>query len=142
MLCAAEKREGAMNDEYSPLRALKQKWDEEDAAHAKQEECAQQIFLEEEANQTFAPIKDYFTRLGRVLSATGASVQLDTAWAHLSNRRLRGVARIISSNPPRQLRLEFTIQGVSIFYRDKEYRFTGGIEALILAITADVEQFL
>ena len=81
-------------------------------------------------------------KLGSVLSATGASVELDTAWAHLSDRRLRGVARITSSDPPRQLRLEFTIQGVSIFYRDKEYRFTAGIGELIPAITADVEQFL
>jgi hypothetical protein len=131
-----------MNDEHSPIRALKQKWDAEDAARAKQQERAQQIFLEEEANRTFAPIEDYFTRLGRVLSATGVSVELDTAWAHLSDRRLRGVVRIISSNPPQQLRLEFTIQGVCIFYRDKGYRFTGEIGELIWVVTADVEQFL
>ena len=131
-----------MNDEHSHVRTLKQKWDEEDAERATQEARAQQIFLEAEANRTFAPLEDYFKRLGRVLSATGASVELDTAWAHLSDRRLRGVARIMSSDPPRQLRLEFTIQGVSIFYHDKEYRFTGGIGELIPAITADVEQFL
>ena len=131
-----------MSDEHSTIRSLKQKWDEEDAEQATQEARAQQIFLEAEANRTFAPIEDYFTRLRRVLGATGASVELDTAWAHLSDRRLRGVARITSSNPPRQLRLEFTIQGVSIFYCDKEYRFTGGIGELIPAITADVERFL
>jgi hypothetical protein len=131
-----------MNDEPATTRTLKQKWDEEDAERATQEARAQQIFLEAEANQTFAPLEDYFKRLGRVLSATGASVELDTAWAHLSDRRLLGVARITSSDPPRQLRLEFTIQGVSIFYRDKEYRFTAGIGELIPAITADVEQFL
>ena len=131
-----------MNDEPESTRTLKQKWDEEDAERATQEARAQQIFLEAEASRTFAPIEDYFKRLGRVLSAIGASVELDTAWAHLSDRRLRGVARIISSDPPRQLHLEFTIQGVSIFYRDKEYRFTAGIGELIPAITADVKQFL
>ena len=61
-----------MNDEHSPIRALKQKWDEEDAARDKQEERAQQMLLEEEANQTFAPIEDFLTRLRNVLSATGA----------------------------------------------------------------------
>jgi hypothetical protein len=135
-------RVGAMDDEHSRIRALKQKWDEEDAERATQEARAQQIFLEAEANRTFAPIEDYFTRLDKVLSTIGTSVELDTAWAHLSDRRLRGLARIISSNPPRQLRLEFTIQGVRIFYHDKEYRFAGEIEELISAITADVEQFL
>ena len=65
-----------MNDEHSRVRTLKQKWDEEDAERATQEARAQQIFLEAEANRTFAPIEDYFTRLGRVLSAIGASVGL------------------------------------------------------------------
>jgi hypothetical protein len=59
----------AMNDEHSRIRTLKQRWDEDDAARDKQEERAQQIFLEKEANQTFAPIEDYLTRLGKVLSA-------------------------------------------------------------------------
>ena len=63
-----------MNDEHSRIRTLKQRWDDEDAARDKQEERAQQIFLEEEANQIFAPIEDYFTRLSKVLSA-GASVE-------------------------------------------------------------------
>ena len=90
-----------MNDEHSPIRALKQKWDEEDAARDKQEERAQQMLLEEEANQTFAPIEDFLTRLRNVLSATGASVEVDTTWEHLSDRRLHRVARVISFNPPR-----------------------------------------
>ena len=38
--------------------------------------------------------------------------------------------------------LDFVIQGVTIFYRDKRYQFSGGIESLIGAIRADVEQFL
>jgi hypothetical protein len=41
-------------------------------------------------------------------------------------------------NPP----LDFTIHAVNIFYRDKLFRFGGGIGGLTLAITADVEQFL
>ena len=131
-----------MSDEHSPVRSLKQKWDEEDAVHNKQEERAQQIFLEEEANQTFAPIEDYLTRLGKVLNAAGATVEIDTTWQHLGDRRLRRVAKVISPNPTQQLFLDFTIQGVSIFYRNKVYRFTGGIGALIPAITADLEQFL
>jgi hypothetical protein len=131
-----------MSNEHSPGRSLKQKWDEEDAAHNKQEERAQQIFLEKEANQTFAPIEDYLTRLGQVLNAAGATVEIDTMWEHLGDRTLRRVATVISHNPTQQLHLDFTIQGVSIFYRNKAYRFTGGIEALIPAITVDLEQFL
>jgi hypothetical protein len=110
-------RVGAMNDEHSPLRALKQKWEEEEAARDTQEEHAQQLFLEAEASLTFAPIEDFLTRLGKVLSAAGASVEIDTAWDHVSDRRLRRAARIMSSNPPGRLSLDFVIQGMSIFYR-------------------------
>ena len=56
--------------------------------------------------------------------------------------RLRRVAKVIFSNPPQELPLDFTINAASIFYRDKVYRLATGIEALILAITADVERFL
>jgi hypothetical protein len=114
----------------------------DDAARDKQEERAQQIFLEEEANQTFAPIDDFLARLRNLLSAAGASVEIDTTWEQLSDRRLRRVAKVISSNSQQHLPLDFTIQGVSIFYRNKVYRFTGGIRALIPAISTDVEQFL
>jgi len=131
-----------MNDEHSYIRTLKQRWDEEDVARDKQEERAQQIFLEEEANQIFAPIEDYFTRLSKVLSAAGVSVEIDTTWHHLGDRRLRRVANVTSSNPLQQLSLDFTIQGVNIFYCDKTYRFASGIEALIRAITSEVEQFI
>jgi hypothetical protein len=132
----------AMNDEHSRIRTLKQQWDEEDAIREKQEERAKQIFLEEEANLTFSPIVDYLTRLGKVLSAAGASVEIDTMWGHLADQKLRRVAKVTSSTPRQQLTLDFTIQGVSIFYRDKPYRFASGTRALIQAITADVEQFL
>ena len=129
-----------MNDE--PTRTLKQRWDEEDAARDKQEKRAQQTFLEVEANQTFAPIEDFLIRLSKVLSAAGASMEIDTTWEHLGERRLPRVAKIISSNPPQELALDFTINAASIFYCDKVYRLATGIEALILAITADVERFL
>jgi hypothetical protein len=132
----------AMNDEHSRIRILKQRWDEEDASREKQEERTKQIFLEDEAKQTFAPIEDYLTRLGKVLGAAGASVEIDTAWQHLADQKLRRVAKISSSEPTKQLPLDFTIQGVSIFYRDKSYRFASGTGVLIQVITADVEQFL
>ena len=131
-----------MSDEHSPIRALKQRWDEKDVARDKQEERAQQAFLEGEANHTFAPIEDFLIRLSKVLSAASASVEIDTTWEHLGERRFRRVAKVISSNPPQELPLDFTIHAASIFYCDKIYRLATGIEALILAITADVERFL
>ena len=129
-----------MNDK--PTRNLKQRWDEKDAARDKQEERAQQAFLEEEAKHTFAPIEDFLIRLSKVLSAAGASVEIDTTWEHLGERRLRRVAKVISSNPPQELSLDFTINAASIFYCDKVYRLATGTEALILAISADIERFL
>src|SRR5260370_25520457 len=106
-----------MNDEHSRIRTLKQQWDEEDAIREKQEEGAKEIFLEEEANLTFAPVEDYLTRLGKVLSAAGGAVEVETTWKHLADRKLRRVAKVTTSNPRQQLPLDFTIQGVSIFYR-------------------------
>jgi hypothetical protein len=131
-----------MNDEPAITRTLKQRWDEKDAARDEQEERAQQAFLEAEANHTFAPIENFLMRLSKVLSAAGASAEIDTTWEHLGERRLRRVAKIISSNPPQELLLDFTIHAASIFYSDKICRLATGIEALILAITADVERFL
>jgi hypothetical protein len=62
-------------DEYhSVIRGLKQRWDNEDAARDELERRAKEIFLEEHANQMFAPIKHYLTRLDTVLHAVGASV--------------------------------------------------------------------
>ena len=77
-----------------------------------------------------------------MLSAADASVEIDTIWQHLGDRRLRRTAKVIAPDPLHRLPLDFTIHGVSIFYRDKVYRFASGAEALIRAITADVEQFL
>jgi hypothetical protein len=131
-----------MNDKHSHVRTLKQKWHEEDAIREEQEQRAKRTFLENEANQTFAPIQDYLTRLGKVLSAAGASVEIDTTWEHFADQKLHRVATVTSANPAQQLPLDFTIQGVSIFYRGKPYRFGSGIGALILAVTTEVEQFL
>jgi hypothetical protein len=83
-----------MNDMHASIRSLKQKWNEEDAARDKEEERAQQLFLEAEANQTFAPIEEFLIRLSKVLSAEGASVEIDT-WQHLEDRRLRRIAKVI-----------------------------------------------
>jgi hypothetical protein len=131
-----------MNDEPANARNLKHRWSEEDAARDKQEERAQQAFLEEEATRTFAPIEEFLIRLSKVLGAERASVEIDTTWQHLGERRLRRTAKVIAPDPLHRLSLDFTIHGMSIFYGDRVYRFAGGVEALILAITADVERFL
>jgi hypothetical protein len=81
-------------------------------------------------------------RLREVLSGAGASVEIDTTWQHLADRRLRLVATVVSSNPVQRLPLDFTIHGVSIIYHDKVFQFDRGIAALILTITDEVEQFL
>jgi hypothetical protein len=131
-----------MNDEPASNRTLKQRWDAENAVRDRQEKRAQQTFLEEEANKTFALIEQFLIRLNKVLSAEGASVEIATTWQHLGERRLRRAAKVISTDSSRRLPLDFTIYGMGIFYRDKVYRFANGIETLIRAITADVEQFL
>jgi hypothetical protein len=119
-----------MNDEPESTRTLKQRWDEEDAARDKQEERAQQAFLEAEANHTFAPIEDFLIRLSKVLSAAGPLMEIDTTWEHLGERRLRRVAKVISFDSLHRLPLDFTISAASIFYCDKIYRLATGIEAL------------
>ena len=130
-----------MNDMHSRIRTLKEQWAKDDAARDKDEERARQLFLEAEASQTFRPIEEFLIKLNKVLSGAGASVEIDT-WQHLDNQRLRRVAQVVSSNPPRQLSLDFTIHGVNIIYHDRTFRFDSGIVALILAITAEVERSL
>jgi hypothetical protein len=130
-------------DEYHALiRSLKQRWDDEDAARDELERRAKEIFLEDQANQIFAPIEDYLTRLDKVLHAVGASVQIDAVWQHLGDQRLGRAARVMSSDPNRQHSLDFTIQGLSVLFRDRPYSFSNGIKALLRAITHEVEQFL
>jgi hypothetical protein len=58
-----------MSHEHSRIRHLKQRWDDEDAVRDELERRAKQMFLEEQANQIFAPIEDYLTRLDKVLRA-------------------------------------------------------------------------
>ena len=131
------------HDKSDPsIRNLKQSWDDKDAARDKLEQREKQLFLEEQANQIFAPIEDYFMRLDKVLHRVRASAKIEAMWEHVADQRLRRVATVTSTAPWQQLRLEFTIQGVSILYRDKPYRLSREIEALILVITGEVERFL
>jgi hypothetical protein len=103
---------GAMNDMHGPIRALKGRWAEEDAARDKREERARQLFLEAEAKQTFATIEQFLVKLTEVLKGAGASVEIDT-WQHLDDQKLRRVANILSPNPLQRLCLDFTIQGLA-----------------------------
>jgi hypothetical protein len=130
-----------MNNEHSRIRHLNRRWNEEDAARDKLEEQAKRKFLEQEANQIFAPIENYLTRLAEVLRTAGASVEVDARWEHLGDQKLRRIVKVSSSESAEQLPLDFTIQGASIFYRDKRYRFLREIEALMRVFTSDVEQF-
>jgi hypothetical protein len=121
------------------IRNLKEKWDNEDATRGKLEQDARKIFQEEQASQIFAPVENYFRRLNKVLQAAGASVVI-AKWEHLPDQRLRLVANVTSKE--RRLSLDFIVQGVNIFYRGTPYRFSRGIEALVQAITDEIELFL
>ena len=66
-----------MSDEHPHVRTLKQRWDADDTARDKQEERAQQSFLEKEGNHTFAAIESFLTKLKEVLEAASASVEID-----------------------------------------------------------------
>ena len=129
-----------MNQEHA--RCLNQQWDAKDAERDEREQRARQLFLEEHANQTFAPIEDFLTRLDKVLRAAGGSIEIDAMWEHLGDRKLRRVAKVTSTKSKQQLPIDLTIQEATIFYHDTPYRFSHGIEALIFAITQDVERFL
>ena len=131
-----------MSQEHARIRHLKQQWDDEDAARDELERQAQRSFLEEQANQLFAPIEDFLTRLDKVLRTVGGSVEIDGMWEHLGDGRLRRKAKVTSTEPTQQLSVDFTIQGARICYRDAFYQFSHGTEALIGAITREVEQFL
>jgi hypothetical protein len=131
-----------MNDEHSRIRHLKCRWDEEDAARDERERRAKRAFLEQEANELFAPVENHLTRLGRVLHSANAVVEVNPTWEHVGEQKLRRAARVIFGRAAEFLPLYFTIERVTIFYRDRHYRFTSGIEALIPVITSDVEQFI
>jgi hypothetical protein len=131
-----------MSHGNSRIRDLKLRWDKEDAEREELVARARQKFLEQEAKQLFEPIENYLARLGKILRAAGASVELDANWEHLGEQTLRRVATVKSNESGQQLLLDFTIQTASIFYRGKQYQFSRVIEALIPVITSDVEQFL
>ena len=141
-----EKTATAMSDKrdesYSVVRNLKQRWDDEDAGRDRLEQQTKQLFVEEQASQIFAPIEDYLKRLDKVLSGVHASVKIEANWEHLADQRLRRVVTVTSTEPRKQLPLIFTIDGASILYRDMPYRFSRGIETLVLVITSEVEEFL
>jgi hypothetical protein len=132
----------SINDGDSPGRHLKRRWDEEDAARDERERLAKLAFLEQEANELFAPIENHLTRLGRVLHAANAAVEVDPTWEHLGEQKLHRTAKVIFRGTAEYLPLDFTIEGVTIFYRNRPYRFTSEIETLIPVITSDVEQFI
>jgi hypothetical protein len=131
-----------MSQEHARIRNLKQKWDDEDAVRDELEQRAKQLFLEEHANQIFAPIEDYLTRLDKVLRAVGGSVEIDAMWKHVGDQRQRRVVKVTSTEATQELPVDLTFQGTRIFYRDTSYQFPHGIEALTIAITREVEQFL
>ena len=133
------------NDEHgchADIHRLKQRWDAEDAERDRLEQRRKEIFLEGNASETFAPIEDVSMRLDKVLNAIGASVEIDAAWEHLGDQKLRRCARVRSTQPPQQLLLVFTVQGHRVFYHDRSYQFSQDIEAIILVITREVERFL
>ena len=138
----AERRKERELDEHSAIRDLKHRWDEEDATRDELERQAQRAFLEQEANELFAPLENYLTRLDKVIQQANAAVEIDPTWEHLDERKLRRTAKVMLRETAQHLPLDLTIEGVTIFYRDKPYRFTRAIEALIPVITSDVEQFI
>jgi hypothetical protein len=131
-----------MEDEHSGIRDLKHRWDEEDKTRDEIERQARRAFLEQEANELFSPLENYLTRLGKVIHQANAAVEIDPTWEHLDERKLRRTAKVILGETAQHLPLDLTIEGVTIFYRNRPYRFTRAIEALIPVITSDVEQFI
>jgi hypothetical protein len=132
-----------MGDEHSPrIRHLKHRWDEEDKTRDELERQERRAFLEQEANELFAPLENYLTRLDKVIHEANAALEIDPTWEHLDERKLRRTAKVILGETAQQLPLDLTIEGVTIFYRNRPYRFTRAIEALIPIITSDIEQFI
>jgi hypothetical protein len=107
------------NDEHGCHADIHPRWDAEDAERDRLEQRRKEIFLEGNASKTFAPIEDVLMRLDKVLNAIGASVEIDAAWEHLGDQKLRRCARVRSTQPPQQLLLVFTVQGHRVFYHDR-----------------------
>jgi hypothetical protein len=131
-----------MGDEHSGIRDLKHRWDEEDKTRDELERQAKQAFLEQEANELFAPLQNYLTRLDKVLHQANAAVEIDPTWQHIDERKLRRTAKVILRETAEHLSLDLTIDGVTILYRNRPYRFTRAIEALIPVLNSDIEQFI
>jgi hypothetical protein len=131
-----------MSQEQAIFHVLKQQWDNEDARRDELEQRAKQLFLEEHAEQIFAPIEEFLKRLDKVLRGVGGSVDIDASWGQLGDRRLRRVARVTSTESNEELSVDLTIEGARISYREASYQLSEGIEALIVASTRDVERFL
>jgi hypothetical protein len=99
------------------IRDLKHRWDEEDKTRDELERQAKQAFLEQEANELFAPLENYLTRLDKVLHQANAAVEIDPTWQHIDERKLRRTAKVILWETAEHLSLDLTIEGVTILYR-------------------------
>jgi hypothetical protein len=131
-----------MGEEHSGICDLKHRWDEEDKTRDELERHSQRAFLEQEANGLFAPLENYLTRLDKVLHQANAAVEIDPTCEHLDERKLRRTAKVILRETAQHLPLDLTIEGVTIFYRNRPYRFTRAIEELIPLLNSDIEQFI
>jgi hypothetical protein len=112
----AERKQKRVIDEHS---GLKHRWDEEDKTRDELERQAQRAFLEQEPNELFAPLENYLTRLDKVVHQANAAVEIDPTWEHLDERKLRRTAKVISRETAEHLSLDLTIEGVTIFYRNR-----------------------
>ena len=131
-----------MTLEQSQAQCLQDRWNEEDAKRDELERQAKQTFLEQEAEEVFAPIEKYFTHLGKVLGGTGATVAIEPNWEQADDQKLRRKANVSSDKSGQQLALELTVQWPTIYFRGMPYRLLRGTETLIPVITSEVEQFL
>ena len=91
----AERKQKRVIDEHSGIRDLKHRWDEEDKTRDELERQARRAFLKQEANELFAPLENYLTRLDKVLHQANAAVEIDPTWEHLDERKLRRTAKVI-----------------------------------------------
>ena len=59
------------------------------------------------------------TRLDKVLHQANAAVEIDPTWEHLDERKLRRTAKVILRETAQHLPLDLTIEGVTIFFRNR-----------------------
>ena len=84
-----------LDDEQSGIRDLKHRWDEEDKTRDELERQERRAFLEQEANELFAPLENHLTRLDKVILEANAAVEIDPTWEHLDERKLRRTAKVL-----------------------------------------------